>query len=815
MDIRTIRMGLLLGCATAGLAFGAPALAQDMTDDAGPSVSDDNVGDDIVVTARRTEERLQDVPISITVFNQEQIANRNIVSTADLGTYTPSLSVNSRYGSEKASFVIRGFVQEQNTSPSVGVYFADVVALRAAGGTTSGNGVGVGALFDLQNVQVLKGPQGTLFGRNTTGGAVLIVPQKPTDSLEGYVEASIGDYDMRRGQAVINIPLADTFKVRLGIDRQVRDGYLKNHSGVGPDRFGNVNYWALRASVLMDLTPDLENYLIGSFTKSDTNGYQPRVVLCNRAATSLTARLGCAQLDRQTARGDGLWDVEGGHPDPFMKMRQWQLINTTTYQASDHLTIKNIVSYGELRERAALSINGDNFVLPAGMAGAGTRYNYLHLYPAPGADNSSQSTFTEELQFQGEAGALSWQAGAYLELSNPRGDSAGNTFNVACTDLANFQCFTVGTGTTSYPKTRTWFNNKGIYAQGSYKLSEQLTLTAGIRYTMDKTRQRSETTRIRFTAPNVTQYTCSDTLRFKNAQGGPLVVQNPTECRYTFRTKSEKPTWLINLDYKPIDDVMLYAKYSRGYRAGGIASSYVGLETWDPEKVDSYEIGAKTSFRGAVRGFFNVAGFYNNFSNQQLAAGLLPKPSSGLGGGVAIINAGKSRIWGVEADAGITLFDSLKLEAGYTYLNTKLLESTIPVLPPESPFQTITPTAKPGEQLALSPKHRLTTTATYTLPLDESIGKISVGATYVYTAKQVAVLSSPLGILPSTNLLNLNATWEGVAGTPVDLAFFMTNVTNKAYPLSVTNGYNSAGFDAYIMNQPRMWGVRARYSFGN
>ena len=195
---------------------------------------------DIIVTARRTEERLQDVPISITVFNQQQISSRNIVVASDLAAYTPSLSVNQRYGPEKASFAIRGFNQEIGTSPSVGLYFADVVAPRAAGGTVSGNSVGAGAFMDLQNVQVLKGPQGTLFGRNTTGGAVLLVPQKPTDRLEGYVEGSAGNYDMWRAQGVLNIPLAEPFKVRLALDRNKRDGFMRNHSGVGPRRRGQI-----------------------------------------------------------------------------------------------------------------------------------------------------------------------------------------------------------------------------------------------------------------------------------------------------------------------------------------------------------------------------------------------------------------------------------------------------------------------------------------------------------------------------------------------------------------------------------------------
>ncbi len=137
--------------------------------------------DEVVVTARRTEEAVQTVPISMTVFNQEMLSERNVTSAADLVNYTPSLNVDSRFGSDNASFSIRGFTQDLRTTPSVAVYFADVVAPRGGGSVTAGDGAGPGSFFDLQNVQVLKGPQGTLFGRNTTGGAIQIVPQEPTN----------------------------------------------------------------------------------------------------------------------------------------------------------------------------------------------------------------------------------------------------------------------------------------------------------------------------------------------------------------------------------------------------------------------------------------------------------------------------------------------------------------------------------------------------------------------------------------------------------------------------------------------------------
>src|SRR6201999_3289965 len=122
------------------------------------------------------------------------------------------------------------------------------------GGTTNGNGAGPGSFFDLENVQVLKGPQGTLFGRNTTGGAILLVPQKPTSVLEGYVEGSYGNYNMNRIQAVANIPFSEIARFRIGVDHESREGYLDNTSGIGPNRFNDIDYTALRASLVVDVT---------------------------------------------------------------------------------------------------------------------------------------------------------------------------------------------------------------------------------------------------------------------------------------------------------------------------------------------------------------------------------------------------------------------------------------------------------------------------------------------------------------------------------------------------------------------------------
>src|ERR1700730_10354761 len=246
-----------------------------------PAFADEDINE-IIVTARRMEERLQDVPISITVFNQQQLEDRNIVNPQDLAAYVPSLSANTNFGSENSSFAIRGFVQDIGTAPSVGVYFGDVVAPRgASNGIPAGDGAGPGSFFDVQNVQVLKGPQGTLFGRNTTGGAVLFVPQKPTSTFEGYVEAEGGNYDMKRVQAAINLPVSESVRLRLAVDHNDRKGYENNISGIGPRDYNNVDYAAIRASAVVDVTSNIENYTIAPYSHSDTNGSVQKLVACN------------------------------------------------------------------------------------------------------------------------------------------------------------------------------------------------------------------------------------------------------------------------------------------------------------------------------------------------------------------------------------------------------------------------------------------------------------------------------------------------------------------------------------------------------
>jgi iron complex outermembrane receptor protein len=767
---------------------------------------------EIVVTAQRVEERAQDVPISMTVFNQQQLSNRNIVNTEDLAAYTPSLSSNNNFGSANSTFAIRGFVQDIGTQPSVGVYFADVVAPRGASSNISvGDGAGPGTFWDLQNVQVLKGPQGTLYGRNTTGGAILIVPQKPTATQEGYAEVSFGNYGMKRIQAVENIPVNDSVRLRVGVDRQERDGYLNNDTGIGGARLGDVDYTSVRASLVIDITPNIENYTIGSYLISDTNGEIQKIIGCNSTLSSANflGLLACAQLAEEQAKGAGFYTVQNTMTNPDTRLEQWQVINTTTWHASDALAIKNVASYAQLDEKYRNGLFGTNFFLAPGVP-----IGFANSTPLPGGSTADESTTTDEIQFQGRSSddRLTWQSGGYIENVEPLALVGSQSPTLLdCVNSDNFDCTNpIGIGGVGYSAGKTYFNDVGLYEQASYGVSDTLKLTEGFRYTWDRTLSNNRLISYAVPSPGIAIPSCTE----------PNLTL--PACSADYREQSSAPTWLLGLDYKPNDDTMLYGKYTRGYRAGGITPDVPSeFAIFKPEKVDTYETGIKTSFRGPVSGTFDVAAFYNNFSDQQLLLGFDPKPGEAVAPASGIINAGKSRIWGLELESSLALFEGFVWDTSYTYLNAKIKEVTVGAAPADSPYE-VESSMHAGDTLALTPRSKVSTTGTYTLPLRDSLGRVAVSATFTHTNPMIAnyvdrFATNPsiaaLSVLPSLNLLNLDLTWKSIATTHVDASLFATNVTGRQYYSWVPGVYETVGFETAVLGQPRMYGARLRYSW--
>ena len=823
----TIGLGAVLAAA---LGASTPAMAQTASTGGYEDLTE------VVVTARRVEERSQDVPISIQVFNQEQLTQHNVVNAADLALYTPSLSANTNFGSANSSFAIRGFVQDSGTAPSVATYFADVVSARGNGnGIPVGDGAGPGYFFDLQNVQVLKGPQGTLFGRNTTGGAVLFVPQKPTGELGGYVEASYGNYDMRRVEAAFNVPLNDALRFRIAVDDQRRDGYLNNYTGIGPDNFSDVNYTAVRASLVADITANLENYTILSFSRSDTNGDVQKVVGCD-APIAPTGGFACAQLAAEKAFGAGWNTVASDTLAPESLLEQEQLINTTSWNANDALTVKNIASYAILRDRLKTALFGTNFPLGADVP----PFIFSSVEPAPGKWTSDENTITEELRGQGASAdnRLTYQGGGYAELSNPL-SYGGNQSPVfaSCVSAAALNCsdpigigatmavgFPIQVASVNYTVGETRYRDYGVYEQSTYAITDQLKLTEGLRYTWDAESNSSQ--QITYHFPVEPPYT-----QGPNAVCTYAATSVLPGCYQFAEEGSRAPTWLIDLDYNPIDDILVYGKYARGYRAGGVfANSPANYRTWEPEKVDSYESGFKSSFTGAVRGTFDVAGFYNNFRNQQLQVGFDAAPGVAVSPTTGIANVGASHIYGAEFEGSLEPLKGLLFTLDYTYLRTEIV--SIAPLVSSDPHYVLGESISAGDPLVLSPKNKIAISASYALPLSQDIGKIIVGTTFTHTDRQLAnydYLNAPaiiaanggnFGQLGNRDLLDLNATWQSILGSSVDLSAFGTNLTNEHYYSFYAglggagpSGVPQVGFETGELGTPRMYGLRVRYHF--
>jgi iron complex outermembrane recepter protein len=776
--------------------------------------------EEIIVTAQRREESLQDVAISMTVFSQDQLSDANITNSADLAIYTPSLTANSRFGNENATFTIRGFTQDLRTTASVATYFAEVVAPRGQSSQSSGDGAGPGTLFDLQNVQVLKGPQGTLFGRNTTGGAILLVPQRPKDEFEGSIEASGGDFGARQIQAVVNIPVSDTFRLRLGIDDKRREGHLNNVVDIGADKLGDVNYTAVRGSLLWDITDNLENYTILQYVDSDSKGYTTRLFACNELIGSLipepnpfaiiTVPQCQRQLDAQEASGqNGYYDLYSTVKTPITLIEEKRAINTLTWHVSENVTLKNILAYTHLMTKNGSNIFGTYFQDPTNPA---REFSVGASVVNPEIPVTSQESYVAELQLQGSSFSdrMIWQTGVYYETSRPDGFSGNIAASFVYCDLGSLESGDPSQYNCNDPlagllggvlvqEYKTTYLNQAVYAQATWEFNEYFNVTGGIRYTMDE----------------------SEGFGIKTRYAYLLTIQRaPAVTITTPRTESEAPTGMLEFQYRPFPGTMSYVKYTRGYRQGSVnLAADPGVDTHDPEQVNTYEIGAKTQFGGPVPGRFNIAAFYNDFTDMQLQFGYI---STAGGPTTSIANAGKARIRGFEADTFLQPFESLTAILSYSYLDTRLLEQDQEAqcdrVRGVGVFEgfTCTPIAAVGDQLPFAPRHSAVGSLIYTLPLSSSIGSISIGATYVYTGRMRVAASSesPFAVLDSFELLNLNLSWDDIFTLPLDLSVFATNVTDEQYMTYVGGTFNVLGIESRAMGQPRMIGARLKYRFG-
>jgi iron complex outermembrane receptor protein len=770
--VTTLRFKFIVVLALGGSALPGIAFAQTApASDSDPAVSADNDSSglgEIVVTARRREENLQDVPIAVTAFTPKLIEEKGITDRTSLADNTPSLfTINGGYPREFAFFALRGQGPAFGSTPGVVNYFAEVPNAINIDGR-------VGSYYDLANVQVLAGPQGTLFGKNATGGNILFEPMKPQDRFEGNIRAEYGNYNDRRIEGALNTPIVPGH-VLLRVAGEIgrRDGYTKD---VGPffagKDYDDLAYESFRVGLTLRPAEGVELYTLARYYHSDTNGGGTVLGAFNPAAGYDATALGLGFLPvlafypgaatavaEQDARGPRrvAYDL-----DQFSETKYWQVLNQASVELTDHLRLRNIISYSEFRNRYGYDYDATIFPL----AGQTSK-----SFPT-----NSPNYFTEELQLQGNdlGGAVDFSLGGYLDRQS-WDDPAG---------IEQFYQFPVGT---LLPPATGLFTNtnrsEAVFGQATVDLgalSPALTgfsVTGGLRYTWEHS--------------------------FVSQTIGGVTTAGDADSDYL--------SYTATLDYDVSNGVHAYVTARDAYKSGGVNGPVpVGspFRTFPPEKLSDIEVGLKSQFSiGGAEARANIAayrGIYDNIQRTTVESVATPA-------GPLLLNvtrsAAQGKIQGIEFNGAIVPVEGLTLTGTYSYIDakyTKVADASAGAILAGSPFP-------------FTPKHKFSIGAAYEVPLGE-IGDLSLNANYVRQTKvsTAQTNASFYRFLPAYGLLNAGIDLRNVGGRPLDIGVFANNLTNVARPVGVLDGYNtSIGTVGLTYTEPRMYGVRVGYRFGN
>jgi iron complex outermembrane receptor protein len=799
---------LLGGVAFAGLM--APSNARAQADQ--PSAAASPGLEEIVVTARRREEKVQTVPLAITAFTPQDVERQHIQQAPDLMQQVPSFTVEANSADANGYGGVHTYLRGL---PGTEVYFADVPLNQP--GILESYGFGPGFYYDLDNLEVVNGPQGTLFGKNSIGGQISISPKRPTNDFEGYVKATFGNYGDREFEGAINIPIVqDKVLLRISGSSQQRDGYTKDNV-TGKD-LDNRNYFAWRVGLTLRPTDDFENYFLYDGYWQDTNGSGEILRYANPGLQFASIPLpGLGNVPITLGNGVPLSELEnpatgtaaylallktflaGGKPSlAFFPnigsiVAQQQALgartqvgnaaeeigkdyfsgytDVATWNINDDLLVKNIAAARLYRQRIPGNFSGTD--LP------------IELAPISGPETFGfrAGQWTEEFQLQGKAFAdkLSWVAGGYLEYDGPLGDQP---------QASN------GLGSIEWEDGHSSARSQAAFAHGVYDLSDYvdgLRFTAGYRYTWDYT-----TTEERVTDGVSTVTRNAQGVATNCASGIPL----DKNCFESLSAHFSSFGWNLGLDDQLTPNILVYVRAGNAYRPGGISTNApANLADYQPEHVTDVEIGEKADFTlWGMKSRVNADVYHTDYKAIQEQVPFT-NPQSGLVT-IRTVNAATATVEGVEFKGDFLPTDDITISPHFSY--TYGSYDTFPAGVADSqnpPF--------PNSRIQYG------ITGSYRLPLDVSLGTVEVSATYSWNAHQTVSFTpgemSP--IVPSYDLLNLRVDWTNIFQQPIDAGFFMTNALDKTYQTGGTRYYAQLGVDTYIYSEPRMFGFSLKYRF--
>lgn len=630
----TIRNSALRTALFAALVTGTSgvALAQADTSSTANEASEPQGGlADIIVTATKRSENLQDVPVSISAIGNEQLASRGVTTSNDLGSVVPNLQVSSQYGETSPNFSLRGVgVTNEfaaNTASPIGVYVDEVSqTFRYTHGLS---------LYDLDRVEVLRGPQGTLFGRNTTGGAINIITRQPQlGAPNGFLKAGYANYDRVTVQGAAEFsPVVDQVGLRLAFNYGKGDGYFKDpQPSQNGKTYGSLDTIGLRGTLRIKASDKLNISIKGFYNKDNPVGYPLHYLGLVGADANYNGGTDFFGNSRQTAACCEYGEVALDRGGKFTTKSYGGALNVN-YELSDQLSLTSVTGY--TKSRLTMRIDNDATASDA----------YAILYDSKGED------FSQDFRVNYDSEKLKALIGVYYGKDSILSDNQVTAYNVLpdATPGGGYQ-----PGVANSLNVAFGYNQKrktvAVYGEGTYSITPALELTLGLRYTKDNA-----------------DFLDAFSTAFTDFPGTALFpFYSPTSNPETVLKRSYS-NWSGRaiLNYAWNEDIKTYASFSRGYRSatfngfGFISADAVYFVV--PEKLDSIEVGFKTRFANNTIQL-NGAAFHYDYQNQQVQEVI---------GGVAYLRSLNAKVKGAEVELLAKPVSALTLRGSVGYLDTK------------------------------------------------------------------------------------------------------------------------------------------------
>ncbi len=791
----SVAAAVLPALALTAAAYAVPAAAQTTTaSQAGQSA--DAAGSPssglptVIVQARRVPERAQRVPVSDTALGAHELREDTVTQVSDLAKSAPSFEVDpgSLGGAGDPVFTIRGLSGALVADPAVVSYF-DQVALDPRDFAYS--------TYDLAAVEVLKGPQGTLFGKNSTGGAVMFEPMRPGPNFGGFIDARYGNFNDREFTGAVNLPITDQVQARIAADDEQRDGIVKSVTG-GPN-YDDRNHYSVRGELLITPNSHYENYLQATAYSVREVGNEPILRAVAPCSVGPGGPAPQCFFEFPIDLGLGTKDLNGLLAQQQTLGRDRTVNNfqspfnvdfdAVTDIATIHwgpVTIRNIAHADDARYHIAFDLTG---------TGAGLLDEN---------DFQSNRNYSDELQVLGQTfgNRLNWIVGGYYDNftqneNTPRFDEASFPGNPLSP-----QHFTLNEPNTS----------KALFGQATLDLSDWLhglSITGGYRYTWDDkgfTQSRFQPGGI-VASPFPPGFMVVPSCALAGFPG-----LNPATCVERLSTQFSNYNYDVSVNWQATPNILLYLASRRGYKSGGFnfGSLDPAFVEYAPETVTDVEGGLKADWNlGGAPLRTNLAiydGRYDDIQNQVVTIGPTGQPEE------IIINRdpvtgtqNRATLKGGEFEATILPFKELRVTGFYGYAAgayDQFINSTTGV-----------PISLAGQAIAGIAQTTGGVTIDYQPALGDRLGSPEFVANIYGRSALSANLLNP-GLLPGFTNVDLRLDWRAVGGSPVDIAIYGNNVTDNRHVVINNELLQVVGVHSEQFAEPATFGVELRYRFG-